>query len=83
MVIPLMGQICWVVDPRAMVPVVGVDLVTYFSNSVLDEQFPFCVTSKGPIQSHLGICVAFYAQRWDLVLQTTVDRNNEVHEEEC
>ena len=30
--------------------------------------FPFFVTSKDPIQSHLGIREAFYAQRWDLVL---------------
>ena len=66
-----------------MVPVVGVNLATYFSNSVLDERFPFLVTSKDLIQCHLGICEAFYAQRWDLVLQTAVDRNNEVREEKC
>ena len=43
----------------------------------------FFVTSKDPIESHLGIREAFYAQRWDLVLQTAVDGNNEVREEEC
>ena len=57
-----------------MVPVAGVNLATYFSNSVLDEQFPFLVPSNDPIQCHLGIREAFYAQRWDLVLQTAVDR---------
>ena len=30
--------------------------------------FPFFATPKDPIQSHLGIREAFYAQRWDLVL---------------
>ena len=66
-----------------MVSVVGVNLTTYFSNSVLDERFPFFVPSKDPIQSHLGIRETFYAQRWNLVLQTAMDRNNEVREEEC
>ena len=66
-----------------MVPVVGVNHATYFSDSVLDEWFPFFVTSKDPIESHLGIREALYAQRWDLVLQTAVDGNNEVREEEC
>ena len=66
-----------------MVPVVGVNLATYFSNSVLDKWFPFFVTFKDPMYSHLGIREAFYGQGWDLVPQTAVDRNNEVREEEC
>ena len=61
-----------------MVPAVGVNLVTYFSDSVLSKLVPFFVVSKDPIESHLGICETFSAQRWDLVLQTAVDRNNEL-----
>ena len=82
MVIPLEGKSAGLLVP-GLVPVVGVNLAMYFSNSILDEQFPFFVTSKDPMQSHLGIREAFYAQRWNLVLQTAVDRNNEVCEEEC
>ena len=66
-----------------MVPVVGVNLASYLSDSVLDEWFPLLVTPKDPVESHLGVCKALHTQRRDLVLQTAVDRNNEFREKKC
>ena len=63
-----------------MVPLIGLNLATYFSDSVLNELLPFLVTSNDPIEGYLGICEAFYAQRRDLVLETAVDRNYELRE---
>ena len=60
-VIPREGKSAGLVAPGAMIPVVGMNVVMYLCDSVLNKLFPFFVTSKDPIESHLGICKAFYA----------------------
>ena len=67
MVIPFELRSAGSAVPRTLIPVVGVHLKSYFSDSVLNEWFPLLVTPKDPVGSQLRICKALHAQLLHLV----------------